>query len=86
MVSEFERRAWESRTDASEHTPQTALKMALDDIENGKHPAKHVIVIMVDATPDGGDYIHCYQAGSLSEIAAEGAVHRTLGFMSCKHD
>jgi hypothetical protein len=82
MVSEFERRAWETRTNSDKHPPEMALKMALDDIERGEHKAKHVIVIMVDACEDGGDYTHCYQAGSLSELAVEGAVNRALGFMS----
>jgi hypothetical protein len=78
VISEFERRAWEKREDADKHPPELAAKVAIDDIERGAlKNVKHVIVIAVEDV-DGGDKLTLYQAGSLSEYAAEGAMFRAI--------
>lgn len=76
MVSEFERRAWDNRTDADKHKPEMALKITLDDIERGKIDPCHVIVLFVERDGDGFEKIGYLQAGDLSEFAVEGAMLR----------
>jgi hypothetical protein len=77
MVSEFERKAWETRSRGDQHPPVMALKMAQDDIERDVFKIRHVIVVLVeDAGND--DVIHTYQAGDLSELASEGALSRAI--------
>lgn len=79
LLSEFERQAWERRTNGDQHSPATALKAALDDIESGKTKPQHVFVMYVEACEDdeeGG--VGFYQAGKLGKMATEGALHRVI--------
>lgn len=78
MVSEFERRAWDNRSDADKHKPELAAKIVIDDIERGAlKKVKHVVVVVVEDV-DGGDKLTLYQAGELSEYAVEGALGRAI--------
>lgn len=82
MLSELERRAWDSRTSSDKHPPAMACKAAVDQIERGELPnIKHIIVIAVQDI-DGADLIHTLQAGGMSELAVEGALHRAIGIQS----
>jgi hypothetical protein len=78
MLSEFERRSWEQRGTSERHKPEMALKVCLDDIERGElKNVKHIIVVVVEEY-NGGDLIGTYHAGTLSELAAEGALGRAI--------
>lgn len=78
MISEFERKAWESREDADKHAPELAAKIVIDDIDRGAlKNVKHIIVVVVEGVDDG-ELVHLYQAGKLSEYAAEGALGRAI--------
>jgi hypothetical protein len=75
MVSEFERRAWDTRTDADKNPPALALKIALDDIERGEIDPVHIIVVHVQRD-DKGEWVGYLQAGDLSTFAVEGVLAR----------
>lgn len=77
-VSEFERRAWDTRTDSNQHTPLTALRIAADDIERSEINPKHVIIVTVEEDEDGDDVIAMFTAGPLTELAMEGALGRAI--------
>jgi hypothetical protein len=78
MLSEFERRAWDQRGTSEKHKPEMACKIVLDDIERGELTnVKHIIVVVVQDR-DGDDLIGTYHAGTLSELAAEGALGRAI--------
>lgn len=86
MVSEFERKAWERREDANKHAPELAAKIVVDDIERGTlKNVKHVLVVVVEGVDDG-ELVHLYQAGSLSEFAAEGAMARAIRISQDGHE
>lgn len=76
MLSEFERRAWATRTSATQHPPAMACKAVADQIERGELPKiRHVIVVAIEDVGDG-DRVHVIQAGDMSQLAAEGALGR----------
>lgn len=76
MLSEFERRAWETRTSATQHPPVMACKAVADQIERGElGKVRHVLVVVVEDV-DSADRIHVIQAGDMSQLAAEGALGR----------
>lgn len=77
-LSEFERRAWESRSNADKHLPAMAMKATLDKIERGEIKPKHVIVVYVEDDGQGGDFISMVQAGTLSQLGTEGALGRGI--------
>lgn len=78
MLSELERRAWEKREDSDKHAPTMAPRVVLDDIERGAlENVRHIMVVVVATEPEG-DRVHLYQAGDLSEFAAEGAMARAV--------
>jgi hypothetical protein len=78
MLSEFERRAWEQRGTCEQHKPEMACKVVLDNIARGELTnVKHITVIVVQ-DHNGGDFIGTYHAGSLSELAIEGALGRAI--------
>jgi predicted lipid-binding transport protein (Tim44 family) len=77
VLSEFERRAWDNRTSGGDHKPEMACKAVIDDIERGTIKAKQCVVVVVEDV-DGADRIHVYNAGSLSELAVEGALNRAI--------
>ena len=78
MLSELERKAWETRGLAERHPPVMAAKAAVDQIERGElGTVKHVVVLVIEEK-DEGDKINILQAGSLSELAVEGALHRAI--------
>ncbi len=54
-----------------------ACKAAADQIERGELPdVRHIVVVAVQRTEDGGDLIHILQAGDMGELAVEGALIR----------
>lgn len=80
-ISEFERRAWETRKSTEKIKPELALKVALDEIETGAKKYRHVIITLVEDCGDG-DMIAIYQAGDMSSLAVEGALHRAVSLSS----
>lgn len=80
-LTDFERRLWDTRKDAGQCPPSLALKVALDDVEKTDKQVKHVIVVVV-TNVDDGDYITMFQAGELSSLGSEGALHRAIGLSS----
>jgi hypothetical protein len=78
MLSEFERRAWDQRGTSEKHKPEMALKVCLDDIERGElNNVKHLAIVIVQDL-EGNDRVGMYQAGTLSELAVEGALGRAI--------
>jgi hypothetical protein len=77
MLTELERRAWDTRSGADKHKPEMALKAALDDM-SGRIPLTritHAIVLLIH--DEGDDFtISTYQAGELNTLAVEGAMAR----------
>ena len=80
MMTDFERRLWESRKSAEGVTPTLALKAAIEEVERIK--AKHVIIVTIEDDGEGGDIIGIMQAGSLSVLATEGALSRAARISS----
>jgi bisphosphoglycerate-independent phosphoglycerate mutase (AlkP superfamily) len=79
MLSEFERRAWDNRGRSDNHKPEMACKVVIDDIERETlKNVEHIIVVVVEKTDDGGSLIGTYNAGTLSELAVEGALGRAI--------
>lgn len=76
ILSDFERAAWKRGT-AEKHPPRRALLAAADQIDEGLE-VKHAIVVLVVKAENGGDRIEILQAGDLSELAVEGALHRVI--------
>lgn len=78
ILSELERRAWDTRDASDKHKPEMAPKVVLDDMARGELPGvRHILVVVVQTVADG-DLVHLYQAGDLSEFAAEGALGRAV--------
>ena len=78
LLSDFERASWFNRTSSEKHPPAMACKAAVDQIARGELPnIKHAVVVLVQDV-DGDDLIHVLQAGSLSELAIEGALLRAI--------
>ena len=82
MLSEFERRAWDTRTGSDNHPPVMALKVAQDDIEREQCKPKHVLIVTIEDDGEGGDLIGYYSAGNLSVLACEGAFGRAIRLMT----
>lgn len=79
MLTEFERKAWDSRSIADRHSPIMAAKAAVDQIERGEFVAvQHVVVLVIERHQCGGSQINILQAGELSELEVEGALHRAM--------
>lgn len=87
MLTEFERKAWDSRGQANSHPPEMALKAALDQIERGEFKrVRHCIVVVIERREtDDGDFICTLQAGDMSELAVEGALFRAA-HITRKHE
>lgn len=86
MLSELERRAWNQRGTSEKHKPEMALKVCLDDIERGElSKVKHIAVVVIQDV-EGGDLICTYHAGTLSELAVEGALGRAIALHSKENE
>jgi hypothetical protein len=80
MLTEFERKAWDARGKARDHSPVTALKAVIEDIESGNFPnLKHVAVVLIMET-DETQCVSVVQAGPCGNLAIQGALHRAAGY------
>ena len=81
LLSELERRAWDSKATSERQPPRRALLATADDIESGALKPKHVCVIIIEDDGEGGDIISLNQGGEMSVLAVEGAMHRAARMM-----
>lgn len=76
-IDEFTRKRWQSKEITANHTPETALRVALDAVLTGDIDPDHLIVVYatkdenVEDVPglgwyQGGKYNHCGQVGLLN--------------------
>jgi hypothetical protein len=61
--SEFERAAWKNKTCADQFKPETALRIALDEIEKGDRKFKHVMILAIEELEDSQTAMPIWQAG-----------------------
>lgn len=77
MLTEFERKAWETRTAADQSKPDLAMKVALDKYEQAEVKPVHAIIVFVHQDNDDQS-IEFFQAGTLTTFGVEGALARCI--------